>query len=108
MALARRADDVDDNAAFARRHAGVILAREVDKAPHFQVPRFTPGFFVETDHRALRNRAGVVHQKIDVADITCELFCSAFGAEIAGVAGHIDLVGVGNFFPGGIEIGCSA
>src|SRR3954451_19390032 len=42
MALARHADDVDDDAALARLHARIELARQVDEAEDLELPRVAP------------------------------------------------------------------
>src|ERR1051325_8349338 len=55
MALARHADDVDDDAALARLHARIELARQVDEAEYFQLPGVPPLRFVDRVNRAARN-----------------------------------------------------
>src|SRR4051812_25217074 len=65
MRLARHADDVDDDAALARLHARIELARQVDEAEHLKLPRVAPLRLVERLDRAARDVAGVVDQDID-------------------------------------------
>src|SRR5204863_277186 len=52
MALARHADDVDDDAALARLHARIELARQVDEAEDLELPRVAPFRLVERLERA--------------------------------------------------------
>ncbi len=92
MPFARQADDIDDHAAFAFAHAAIDLAREIDEAPHFQVPRFAPGFLIEGRDRALRNRARIVDEEVDRPG-GIRKFRHVLGfAEIERVHGDVDLV----------------
>src|SRR6185437_6186180 len=64
--LAGAADDVDDDATAARPHRRDISAAQIDVAEDFEVPGLAPARLVDLVERAAGDRAGIVHQDVDL------------------------------------------
>src|SRR5262245_41051402 len=106
--MARIADDVDDYAAFPLAHGTVNLARHVHIAEELELPAIAYLSVVHPGDRALWDGAGVVHKDIHAGKLLRQAGGDFRLAEIARVAGHLDL-GLGeDFLFRRLEIGGAA
>ena len=89
-------------------HAAINLAREVDISEELQLPARAPCFLVELGQSALRDRARVVHEDVDVAAVARELHCVLGNPEIERVARDFDAARGRDSGLRFFEIGCAA
>ncbi len=101
--LAGGADDVDDDAGFARRHLRVDLPAERDEAEDLEVPGFSPGIVVHAEQGAGGNGAGVVDQEVDFAGSLGDAQDFGFLGEVGGDGLDLDLAGGADGLGGGLQ-----